>query len=69
MSDDIGNLIAAIDIGKDMAAGNLNISVSAHAACRTAPLAGSIRIISAAAAEDVAEETVAAAGFVGTAMR
>ena len=55
----VGHLVAAIDRGEYVAAGDLHRRVALHPSGRGQPLSGGVRLVARAAAEDVAVEGVA----------
>ena len=55
----VGHLVAAIDGGEDMAAGDVDLRVAVDGTCRLQPFARSIGEVARATAEDIAIEGVA----------
>ena len=68
-SNDIGNLIAAINGAEDVAALDFDKGIAIHSSCSTAPNTGSEGIVAATAAEDFSKEGIAVRALSGTTMR
>ena len=65
----IGNLVTAIDVGKDVSASDFYQGVADYAACRTTPQTRTVRIVAATAAKDVAVVAMTVTAWLAASLR